>query len=139
MMCLFLINWIYYLTVDYSGKVDPTDMFLVAFPDKIDLFGDVLNSVIAAPVFEEFMFRGALFMGLISRLGAVRSALLSSLLFAAVHIQYDLLSLGSMVFFGLACCWLVWKTGSLKTAIVLHMIYNAIITLNVYYFYQSSL
>ncbi|MDA7881304.1 CPBP family intramembrane metalloprotease [Akkermansiaceae bacterium] len=139
LMCLFALDWLAYFMGLNSEVVDPTDFFLVAHPDGIDLFDDIINSVVAAPIFEELMFRGVLFMGLMSRLGAKGAAVLSSVLFAVLHTQYDLYSLVLVGIFGCACCWLVWKTGSLKTGIVLHMIYNGLLTLDVYLFYQRPL
>lgn len=37
---------------------------------------------------------------------------------------------------GLGCCWLVWRTGSIKSEIALHAFYNLLITLDVYLLYQ---
>ena len=46
--------------------------------------------VIAAPVFEEFLFRGFLFRGWMdSRLGAIGTILLTSVIWCLIHIQYS--------------------------------------------------
>ena len=63
----------------------------------------------------------------------------SSILFAVVHTQYDPWEFISVGVFGLACCWLTWHTGPLKSSIVLHMVYNALITVGVYLVYQMPL
>jgi membrane protease YdiL (CAAX protease family) len=122
-----------------SDYVDPNDYILIADPSRFDLFFEFVDSAIFAPVFEELMFRGVLFLGLVRRTGFVPAALVSSILFAVVHTQYDPWELISVGVFGLACCWLTWRTGSLKSSIVLHMVYNALITVGVYLVYQMPL
>ncbi|MEJ6580448.1 MAG: CPBP family intramembrane metalloprotease [Akkermansiaceae bacterium] len=107
-------------------------------PDTLTIFQDVLSAVVVAPIFEELLFRGVLFMGLMKRIRPVPAALVSSTLFALMHTQYDpwgLLSVGVM---GLVCCWLVWRTGSIKWGVALHAIYNLVITVDVYLLYQMA-
>lgn len=65
--------------------------------------------------------------------------MVSAVLFAMVHTQYDLWGMLSVGIFGLGCCWLTWKTGSIKSSIILHMVENGLITLSVWIFYQMPL
>ena len=122
-----------------SSVVDPTDFFWVTDPRGFEIFFSFVDAAVFAPVFEELMFRGVLFLGLVKRMGAVPSALVSSILFAVAHTQYDGWELVSVGAFGLGCCWLTWRTGSIKSSILLHMIYNALITAGVYAVYQMPL
>jgi membrane protease YdiL (CAAX protease family) len=84
---------------------------------------------IGAPVTEEFYFRGFLFVGIQrSRLGPIGAIALTTLLFAAIHVQYGLQGLimvsAASVFFGVAR----HKTNSLPLCIMLHSIMNVIAT-----------
>ena len=119
-----------------SGAVDPEDFFIVVDPDRWTVMMDVIDGVIFAPVFEELMFRGVLFVGLMRRMGGLTAALVSTTLFALMHTQYAPWEMFSVGVFGLVCCWLTWRTGSIKSGIVLHMIYNGLITWGVYFLYQ---
>lgn len=122
-----------------SEVIDTSDFLGLADPGWWDLFFDVMDGVVFAPVFEELMFRGVLFLGIVRRLGPLPAAIISSLLFAVVHTQYDAWEIVSVGIFGMACCWLTWRTGSIKSSIVLHMIYNGLVTAWVYVLYQMPL
>lgn len=122
-----------------GGVTDPGDHFWVVDPGGRELFGDALSSVVFAPVFEELMFRGVLFMGLMRRLGTPLAALISTVLFAVIHTQYDAWAMFEVGLFGLACCWLAWRTGNIKSGIALHMMVNGLIALDVWWFYQQPL
>jgi membrane protease YdiL (CAAX protease family) len=86
--------------------------------------------VIAAPVGEEVIFRGFLFRGwAASPIGPQVTILLSALVFALLHIQYDwwgmLQTFGAGALFG----WLRWRSGSTTLTIILHMLVNFVATL----------
>jgi membrane protease YdiL (CAAX protease family) len=83
--------------------------------------------VIAAPVFEEILFRGFLFHGIQqSRLGNAGAILITSLIWAGFHQQYDLFEMGVIflvgILFGLARA----KTGSIYLTMGLHALMNLI-------------
>lgn len=83
-----------------------------------------------APVCEELLFRGLLFGGLkTTRLGGGGAALVSSMAWAGMHIQYTWPALGAIVAMGLYFCWLRVRTGSLVPGIVCHGVYNSLIVL----------
>ena len=84
---------------------------------------------IAQPIFEEFLFRGILFKGLLNKLGGLKTVLITSLLFVLPHIQYDI----SILIFILLPNALILgfsrlKTKSLTVPIILHCT-NNILTL----------
>lgn len=99
----------------------------------------LFSSVVAAPVFEEIAFRGVLFQGLKSKTGVLWAAVISSVLFAVAHTQYDFWGWISVGMMGFIACYLTHRTGSLKTAIAFHAIGNLLISLDVYLFYQLPL
>lgn len=83
-----------------------------------------LGLTIVAPVVEELLFRGFMFKGLRKKLTFWPSAIISSLLFAVLHLQ---LNVGVNVFFmALGACWLLEKTGSIYSSLALHMLKNLI-------------
>jgi uncharacterized protein len=85
---------------------------------------------VGAPITEEFFFRGFLFVGLQrSRLGSVGAILISTLLFTAIHIQYELQGLVFVAAAGLFFGVVRHKTNSLPFCIMLHSIMNIIATL----------
>jgi len=132
------LNYPLYYLQRFTG-VDPNDFFSTIYPDNVDLLSRVMNSTIAAPLFEEIVFRGFLFCGLRARWGDMRAAIVSTLLFTAVHWQYDLVGLISVGLFGFSACWLVVRTNSLSSAILVHMFLNAYVTWGAWLNYQAWL
>lgn len=122
-----------------STEADPTDFMEMADPDLAAMLALLFSSVIVAPVFEELVFRGFLFQGLRLRIGNLQAGIISTALFALVHIQYDIWGWLSVASMGAGAAYLTLRTGSLKSAIVLHAIINLLVTANVYYQYQLPL
>ena len=84
---------------------------------------------IAQPIFEEFLFRGILFKGLLKTLGGLKTVLITSFLFVLPHIQYDtsillFILLPNALILGFSRL----KTKSLTVPIILHCA-NNILTL----------
>jgi membrane protease YdiL (CAAX protease family) len=80
--------------------------------------------VIIPPVVEELLFRGYLFGRLRQSLGFWSSALITSVLFGLVHLQWNV---GVDVFaLSLVLCFLREKTGAIWAGIGLHMIKNGV-------------
>jgi membrane protease YdiL (CAAX protease family) len=90
----------------------------------------LLAAGIGAPVAEEILFRGFLF-GLLRRslLGGIGAALVSSLIWAAMHVNYSAYGLGGIVLIGLYLSWLRQRTESLIAPMICHGIYNSLIIL----------
>lgn len=89
-----------------------------------------LALTLAAPLFEELMFRGFLMRGLQeSRLGPTGALLLTSLLWSSLHLQYDYFGLATVFAFGLALGLARIRTGSLPLSIALHAYINGVASL----------
>ncbi|RUQ98161.1 CPBP family intramembrane glutamic endopeptidase [Labedella endophytica] len=79
---------------------------------------------------EEYGFRGLIFRVVGSwtrnpRLGLLLAIIVSSVLFASVHVSTSgLLNLWYIVF-AVGTAWITWRSGGLEIAIVLHALYNA--------------
>jgi membrane protease YdiL (CAAX protease family) len=89
----------------------------------------VVLAVCLAPVLEELVFRGALHRGLRHRLGMWPAALLSSAVFAGVHLEVASTSpvfLVQLFLLGVVFAWLYERTGNLLAPITAHLAFNAI-------------
>lgn len=77
------------------------------------------------PFFEEAFFRGFLFTGLEeSRLGTVATIIVTSLLWASLHIQYSLLGMAEILVMGIILGVVRQKTGSLWSSLLIHVLWN---------------
>jgi membrane protease YdiL (CAAX protease family) len=85
----------------------------------------LLAVVVAAPISEELLFRGFLLRGwAASRIGVAGAIALTSAIWAGLHVQYDLVTMGEIFGLGLLFGWLRVRTGSTLTTIGLHGIYS---------------
>lgn len=82
----------------------------------------LLVSIAAAPLTEEIAFRGYAMALLRRRFGPISAIFISSLMFAAAHLDHGLYPTKLVVYFlvGLALAATVWRTGSLLPAMVVH-------------------
>ena len=84
-----------------------------------------LTFVVVAPVAEEIMFRGFLFRGWVrSESSAIPAILVISLLFAAIHVQYDWFGMLQVFFIGLLLAIARWLSGSTLLTILMHVLIN---------------
>jgi membrane protease YdiL (CAAX protease family) len=82
--------------------------------------------VVGAPLAEEIMFRGFLFRGWAQKPRQVWPAIVViSLLWAAMHTQYDWFGIGQIFIIGLVLGWIRWRSGSTLLVILLHGMVNA--------------
>lgn len=106
------------------------------------LFIALFSIIIAAPIIEEFLFRGMLQSWLKSRLGTKAAILLSSLAFSLFHVAASQ-GLGNISLvaslFSFACFlgFIYEKHASLFASIGLHMTFNTISTLRILFFSES--
>jgi len=84
-----------------------------------------LAVVVVTPIGEEILFRGFLFRGLLRSPRDVWPVIVvSSLLWALIHVQYDWYVIGQVFAFGLLLGWIRWASGSTILAILLHALIN---------------
>jgi membrane protease YdiL (CAAX protease family) len=79
-------------------------------------------ATVAAPIFEEFIFRGLIFGGLRRSLGFVPAAMASAAIFAIVHPPPSVIPVFLM---GLAAAFAYERTGMLAAPMTVHAVYNA--------------
>lgn len=89
---------------------------------KIDLtWWSILSSILMAPILEEIIFRGFLFQKLSIKYGIFNSIIFSSLIFALVHFDFNILGR----FFGAVILCLIYiETQSLIVPILSHSLNN---------------
>jgi len=81
---------------------------------------------IITPIGEEILFRGFLFRGFLRKPGDAWAVIvLTSLLWAIIHVQYDWYVIAQIFAFGLLLGWLRWASGSTILTILLHALINA--------------
>jgi len=86
-----------------------------------------LAVVLFAPLQEEVLFRGFLFEGLrYSRLGAAGTIVLTSLLWASLHVQYSLFLMAGVFLMGLLLGYVRLRTNSLWGPLLIHAVNNLV-------------
>ena len=102
---------------------DVSKMFFNAGWLKIIILS--IMTVVIAPVLEEFIFRHTLYRNLSKKFGRIAAALLTSILFAALHFNLA----GTISFFGVGLynCYLYEKYGY-RAAVLNHFIFNFVST-----------
>jgi membrane protease YdiL (CAAX protease family) len=84
-----------------------------------------IAAVIIAPAGEEVMFRGFLYRGWARSERLVWPAILAiSLVWSALHVQYDWLGMLQIFVVGLFLGWLRWRSGSTVLTFILHALFN---------------
>ncbi len=86
----------------------------------------VLLIAVAAPVSEEVCFRGMLFGGLRERFPRILAALISGVIFGALHALTGISAVPPLIVFGFILALLYEKTGSVIPGILLHMLNNSV-------------
>ena len=81
--------------------------------------------VLFAPVAEEIVFRGFLYRGFVRKPGhELYAILIITVLWMAVHQQYDWVGLLQIFVIGLLLGWVRWSTGSIGLTMLMHMVAN---------------
>jgi len=85
----------------------------------------LLAVVVVTPIGEEILFRGFLFRGWLRAPRDVWPVIvITSLLWALIHVQYDWYVIGQIFVFGLLLGWIRWASGSTILTIMLHALIN---------------
>ncbi len=85
----------------------------------------LLAVLVAAPIGEELLFRGFLLRGwAASRLRAPGGVVLTSAIWAGMHVRYDWVNIGSIFGLGLLLGYLRMRSGSTVPTIIAHSAYG---------------
>jgi membrane protease YdiL (CAAX protease family) len=85
-------------------------------------WGIALGGVLVAPFVEEIVFRGFFFQGLRQAYGSKKAILVSSLVFAAMHLQIE--ALIPTFILGCALAYVFDKANSIWPGALLHLLVN---------------
>jgi membrane protease YdiL (CAAX protease family) len=110
---------LYFPWTDWASQVH-------LYAGSLNYLYQVLVSVVWAPFFEEFLFRGLLFGVFLRRFSFWPSAVLSSIIFAAFHLSSFPETL-ILIWGGLVLCWVYQRSGSLLPGILVHSIFNILV------------
>jgi membrane protease YdiL (CAAX protease family) len=119
------------LLMRLTGSEQAPDQFLL---DELTRGGSstvlaFIAAVVLAPVAEELLFRGLLFNALLRRRSVHVAALVSSVVFAVVHVDVAVsqpLALVGLTLVGLALAYAYHRTGSLLVPIAGHAAFNGV-------------
>lgn len=105
-----------------------SDQFMVsAFSSTTHLVPLFLAVVVVGPLFEELLFRGFMMPGIArSQLGPIGAILISSAIWAVIHLQYNAFFMGIIFGFGLLLGYAHLKTRSIYVPIAMHSFNNLI-------------
>lgn len=84
----------------------------------------ILGAGVAVPLFEEFLFRGLLFGHLERTFSSAISVVTTSILFALLHVQYELPLMLGILCVGLLLGMIRWKSGSIWPGTIIHALNN---------------
>lgn len=112
--------------------LEPLQYMMPISEDVLKIFKDLRNQpytfffmvVVAAPIFEEALFRGIILDGFLKNYKPWQGILVSAFLFALIHgnLAQGIGAFALGVLFG----WIYWKTNSIIPCILLHFINNLI-------------
>jgi len=82
----------------------------------------LFQSLIAAPILEELIFRGIILDGLLKKYSYLKSILISSLLFGLIHLNPSQFVVGLIM--GIFTGWIYYKTRIITLSILIHSVGN---------------
>lgn len=133
MLGLLLIFMIGSQALTYLFHESPFDFVDPLYQSVSSVWLLIFAMVIVAPLYEELIFRGLLWSAIAEQFpsvsykahrGAVVASLVTSLIFAAIHLQYGLYEISTIVVLALIFCYARIKSGSLLLPMLLHIVNN---------------
>ncbi|HYD14414.1 MAG TPA: CPBP family intramembrane glutamic endopeptidase [Allosphingosinicella sp.] len=124
-MVWFAVEWLAFTV--FPSEEDPA---LDAMLRELGLAGALVLIVVTGPLFEEFMFRGVLFSGLLRRWGFWAAAIVPSILWGLWHWGYEAWFIASIMGSGVVLAIIRLLSGSLYLPLALHAAGNLLVTLN---------
>jgi len=112
---------------DPLSDLIPVPEFLKDQFEKVEVYSGIATlfmMVIAAPIFEELVYRGIILDGLLKRYSPFTAILVSSLLFGLVHLNPWQFIPGFII--GLFAGWIYYRTRNLTLTMILHATINLV-------------
>lgn len=129
LLAIFLVSFLYVFLINSLFSIEAPSSKIEVLVRNRSLSSNILLVVVTliAPFSEEVFFRGFLYSAFKKSWGVNAGLFLSSLLFAAVHLE--LYSFIPLMIIGWILAYMFEKTKSLIPAIFLHGVYNLILIL----------
>ncbi len=133
MLGLLLIFMIASQALTYVLDMTPLVFVDPLYQSVISVWLLVFAMVVVAPIYEEVIFRGILWSAIAEQFtapsysanhGAIVASIVTSLIFAVIHVQYGIYEISTIVVLALIFCYARIKSGSLLLPIVLHIVNN---------------
>ncbi len=141
----YIFLWGFIIVISLQVILDPlseiipeSDMLKRLANDMKDrpiIFG--LMAVVAAPIFDEGLFRGIILNGYLKNYKPLHGILISSLLFGLIHGNL-LQGIGAFLL-GIVFGWIYWQTKSLLPSILLHFANNGLSTIGIQFISKEDL
>ena len=123
-----------YLIEALGEKDIPNFMMNLEYPTLMAKILLLVAVVVGAPVFEEVFFRGFLLKGFSNTfMGTHGAVLLTSALWAVIHIQYEVVYLIDIFVIGVVFAYARLRTNSLFIPMIMHSLINLWATLGLFY------
>jgi len=129
LLLILAINFIYVFVMTSVFKIAPPENKIAELVENGNVSSTILLIVVSliAPVCEELFFRGFIFQAFRENWGVFAGLFISSILFAAAHLElYNFIPLMAI---GWVLAYIFHKTKSLFPVIFLHSIYNLLMIL----------
>jgi membrane protease YdiL (CAAX protease family) len=125
-----VLAWLFGLDLTSSGLVEQAVMQLSGDPLYFLVAGGL---IVGAPLAEELTFRGQIFSALsTTRLGTLGASILTSALWAGVHITQPLPVIPLLFLMGLVLSWILVRFGSLWLTVACHAAWNSVSAVTLY-------
>ena len=111
----------------------PEFMTNITYPSQLSKWLLVLGVAFMAPILEEVIFRGYLLKGFAhSFIGVYGAIVLTSLIWAFIHFQYEWVYLVMIFIIGLVLGYARFKSNSLYIPIMMHVVFNLVAAIELY-------
>lgn len=128
MIGILLLFMIASQALTYVLDKEPLDFVDPLFSSVSSVWLLVIVMVVVAPIYEELVFRGLLWSAIAEQFesprGLIIASLITSFIFALIHLQYGVYEISTIVVLALIFCWARIKSGSLLLPMLLHIINN---------------
>ena len=103
-----------------------TDSKIIDTLMQDDLLGVFITVLLVAPIVEELLFRGIILEGLARHYKLTTAVLVTSILFALVHLPVGVIVALNIFLLALFLAWVRLESGSLMLCVICHATFNAI-------------
>ena len=121
---VLLVGWLMNEIFGDQGGSNPLLELVLSSDQFIPLFLLFITTVILAPMFEEFIFRGVLLPVLVSKIGKSSGVLLSALIFALAHLSVG--ELPPLFVLGIGLGLMRLSSGRLFPCALMHSLWNGV-------------